>query len=154
MLQHILARAAVVGLGRVGVVRRAYRSSMKTPKMHLKTPKKKKKKTYEINCSYISEPRWKTDMPTFGPRYFASPRFVRILICLQIFRRQAEKLSFVVKGKCTTVILQTLLTLYIVHMLKFFIYFVHKPFCFAGNLFFIYEKRGVFLLFCSFLFYI
>lgn len=81
-----LARAAV-GVGRVGVVRRAYRSSMKIPKVHCgnffffnRLLNGGKNSRNQLIFTW-------TDCDgghaNFGPRFFASACFVRIFICLQ-----------------------------------------------------------------------
>lgn len=82
-----LARAAV-GVGRVGVVRRAYRSSMKIPKMHcgnfffFLTDSSNGKKIQEINSS-LHELTAMEDTPTSDHASSRLLVFVRMLICLQ-----------------------------------------------------------------------
>lgn len=111
----------------------------------VKTPKWKLMKSTHLLTSKDCDGRHANFEP--GPCYFASTCFVWILICLQFFLKE-ENRKFVVCGerKMHYGNLKTLLTLYIVHMFKFFIYFVHKPFCFAG-ICFLFIKRGVFLFF-------
>lgn len=83
------------------------------------------KESYEL---FLHQQTAVEDMPTLD-----HATFIRILICLQIFFslfsfEENWKLLFVVKGKCTTVILKTLLTLYIVHMFRFFYLFCTQAF--------------------------
>lgn len=111
--------ALFVGLGRVGVVRRAYRSSVNNTQdalrhffiiiffLQLLFLKDSVKGNFVKSAHRsIHELRWKDFLPISDHAAFASPRFVRTLICLQIFffYRKTENLLFVVKGKCTTVI--------------------------------------------------
>lgn len=135
MFSAHIARAGVIGLGRVGVVRRTYRSSMKILKMRHGISfffKDYSKESFEL---FLHQQTAVDDMPTLdhaalhllvSSGYYFACRFFFFFFFFSF--EENRKLLFVVKGKCTTVILKTLLTLYIVHMLRFFYLFCTQAF--------------------------
>lgn len=111
--------ALFIGLGRVGVVRRAYRSSVNNTQDALRHfffsffftiiifERLCKRKLYEISSSFIHELRWKDFFANFGPCCFRIASFrpdINLPADFFFFYRKTENLLFVVKGKCTTVI--------------------------------------------------